>query len=78
MHPGSSRRMGVSQWASTAAEFLGTMVALKAFGWLGLGAQARGRTTLNFAGTDNRANPQALRNGDSVTWPLYGLDDADG
>ena len=83
-HPGSLKRLsgdapwlfkedGCSQWASTAAEFLGTMVALKAFGWLELGAQARERTTLNFAGADNRANPQALRKGDSVTWPLMGL-----
>ena len=26
-----------------------------------------------YAGTDNRANPQALRKGGSVTWPLMGL-----
>ena len=64
---------GSSQWASTAAEFLGTMVALKAFGWLESGAQAREWTTLIYAGTDNRANPQALRKGGSVTWPLMGL-----
>ena len=64
---------GSSQWASIAAEFLGTMVALKAFGWLESGAQVREWTTLIYAGTDNRANPQALRKGGSVTWPLMGL-----
>ena len=48
---------GSSQWASTAAEFLGTMVALKAFGWLEVGGQMRDWTTLIYAGTDNRASP---------------------
>ena len=49
------------------------MVALKAFGWLEEGGQMRDWTTLIYAGTDNRANPQALRKGGSVTWPLMGL-----
>ena len=64
---------GSSQWASTSAEFLGTMAALKAFGWLEAGEQGRDWTTLIYAGTDNRSNPQALRKGGSVSWPLMGL-----
>ena len=67
---------GSSQWASTAAEFLATMVPLKAFGWLEVGAQMRDWATLIFAGTDNRANPQALRMGLSDL-ASHGLDDAD-
>ena len=64
---------GSSQWASTAAEFLGTMAALKAFGWLEARSQMREWTTLIYAGTDNRANPQAIRKGGSGSWPLMGL-----
>ena len=30
-------------------------------------------TTLIYAGTDNRANPQAIRKGGSGSWPLMGL-----
>ena len=68
---------GSSQWASTAAEFLGTMAALKAFGWLEAGSQMREWTTLIYAGTDNRANPQAIRKGGSGVLASHGLDDAD-
>ncbi|CAE7254008.1 unnamed protein product [Symbiodinium microadriaticum] len=64
---------GSSQWASTSAEFLGTMAALKAFGWLEAGEQGRDWTTLIYAGTDNLSNPQALKKGGSVSWPLMGL-----
>ena len=49
------------------------MAALKAFGWLEAGRQMRDWTTLVYAGTDNRANPQAIRKGGSGTWPLMGL-----
>ena len=52
------------------------MVPLKAFGWLEVGAQMRDWATLIFAGTDNRANPQALRMGLSDL-ASHGLDDAD-
>ncbi|OLP90151.1 hypothetical protein AK812_SmicGene28324 [Symbiodinium microadriaticum] len=39
---------GSSQWASTAAELLGTMAALKAFGWLEAGEQGCGHGVDNL------------------------------
>ena len=64
---------GESQWASTSAELLATLVALVAFGWV-----AKGRTRKSLAislagGTDNRANDALTIKRATTKWPLMAI-----
>ena len=64
---------GSSQWASTSAELMASLVALHAFGWL---ATDRERKTLEFAltaGTDNRANESLSSKRSTTKWPLMAV-----
>ena len=64
---------GESQWASTSAELLATLVALEAFGWL---ARDRCRKSLTISlagGTDNKANDALTVKRATTKWPLMAI-----
>eukprot|EP00435_Cladocopium_sp_Y103_P038160 s256_g10.t1 len=63
---------GGSQWASTSAELLATLVALHAFGWL---EHSRDKKTMEviFAGTDNSANESLSSKRSTTKWPLMAI-----
>lgn len=62
-----------SQWASTSAELLASLLALHVFGWL---EKDRGRKALEISlvgGTDNRANESLTTKRSTTKWPLMGI-----
>ena len=64
---------GSSQWASTAAELMASLVALHVFGWL---APNRNRKTLDLAltaGTDNQSNEALSSKRSTTKWPLMAV-----
>jgi hypothetical protein len=64
---------GSSQWASTAAELMASLVALHVFGWL---APNRDRKTLDLAltaGTDNQSNEALSSKRSTTKWPLMAV-----
>eukprot|EP00435_Cladocopium_sp_Y103_P018236 s1517_g4.t1 len=61
---------GGSQWASTSAELLASLAALKAFGWLDVGVARRTVTLALRAGTDNLANEHLSSKRSTTKWPL--------
>eukprot|EP00435_Cladocopium_sp_Y103_P068509 s490_g31.t1 len=64
---------GESQWASTSAELLASVLALKAFGWL---VEGRHRKSLQLAlvgGTDNKANEALTSKRATTRWPLMAI-----
>jgi len=64
---------GSSQWASTAAELMASLVALHVFGWL---APKRNRKTLDLAltaGTDNQSNEALSSKRSTTRWPLMAV-----
>ena len=64
---------GSSEWASTAAELLGSYVGLHAFGHL---KKSAGRDSLKMqvcGGTDNKATPAIAAKGLSNKWPVQGI-----
>ena len=63
---------GTSQWASSSAELLATYMACVALA-PDLCVRECVLPAVITAGTDNRSNPQALKKGSSMKWPLIGL-----
>ena len=61
---------GGAQWASTSAELLASLAALRAFGWLDGGRTRRTMQFSIFAGTDNRANDLLSNKRSTTKWPL--------
>lgn len=61
---------GGGQWASTSAELLASLAALKAFDWLDGGRTRRTVHFSLFAGTDNRANDLLSNKRSTTKWPL--------
>eukprot|EP00435_Cladocopium_sp_Y103_P073986 s172_g46.t1 len=61
---------GGSQWASTSAELLASMAALKAFGWFDVGSMRRSVNMSLFSGTDNRSNDFLTTKRSTTKWPL--------
>ena len=61
---------GRSNWASTSAELLGTLVALHAFGFLKPHKGPRRIPIGICGGTDNRSNEAVTRRATSTRWPL--------
>ena len=64
---------GASQWASTSAELLATLVALHAFGWLVESKDRKSLEALVFAGTDNLANEALSAKRSTTKWPLMAV-----
>eukprot|EP00435_Cladocopium_sp_Y103_P025733 s2122_g6.t1 len=64
---------GESQWASTAAELLASLCALKAFGWLDGGRHRKSLEVSLFGGTDNRANEALTAKRSTTKWPLMAI-----
>ena len=62
---------GGSQWASTSAELLATLVALQAFGWSSPSSSQRRSVAISLlAGTDNLANDALSSKRSTTKWPL--------
>ena len=61
---------GGAQCASTSAELLASLAALRAFGWLDGGRTRRTMQFSIFAGTDNRANDLLSNKRSTTKWPL--------
>ena len=61
---------GRSQWASTSAELLATMVALVLFGLLDDRRTGVVMPVVLSAGTDNQSNEFLMRKGLTTRWPL--------
>lgn len=62
-----------SQWASTSAELLASLLALHVFGWLD---ETRKRKTIEVflvGGTDNRANEALTAKRSTTKWPLLAI-----
>ena len=64
---------GGSQWASTAAELMATLLALHAFGWLDHGKHRKTLDVVLSAGTDNRANEALSLKRSTTRWPLMAV-----
>ena len=64
---------GESQWASTSAELMASMLALSAFGWLRADKHRKSLQVCFNAGTDNRANEALTAKRSSTRWPLMAL-----
>ena len=62
-----------SQWASTSAELLASLVALHAFGWLKPGPSRKTVVASLTAGTDNRANEFLTEKRSTTKWPLMAI-----
>ena len=62
---------GGSQWASTAAELMATLLALHAFGWLDHGKHRKTLDVVLSAGTDNRANEALSLKRSTTRWPRW-------
>ena len=61
---------GESQWASTTAELLAVLVALRLFGFLEPSTKGKTMPLYVAAGTDNLANEHLIRKGLTTKWPL--------
>ena len=61
---------GESQWASTTAELVAVIFALKAFGYLEYGVERRHMSLSLQGGTDNKANESLSKKRSSTKWPL--------
>lgn len=61
---------GQSQWASTTAELLAVLIALRLFGYLEVGQRSNLPPLHVGAGTDNLANERLLKKGLTTNWPL--------
>ena len=61
---------GESQWASTTAELVAVIFALKAFGYLESGMERRHMSLSLQGGTDNKANESLSKKRSSTKWPL--------
>ena len=59
-----------SQWASTTAELVAVIFALKAFGYLESGMERRHVSLSLQGGTDNKANESLSKKRSSTKWPL--------
>ena len=64
---------GESQWASTSAELMATMLALVAFDWLRDNKHRKSLQVSFHAGTDNRANEALTLKRATTKWPLMAL-----
>ena len=64
---------GGSQWASTAAELMATLLALHAFGWLDHGKDRKTLDVVLSAGTDNKANEALSLKRSTTRWPLMAV-----
>ena len=64
---------GETQWASTSAELLATLVARGTFGWLEADANRRTLAISLFGGTDNRANDALTLKRATTKWPLMAI-----
>ena len=64
---------GESQWASTSAELMATMLALSAFDWLRESKHRKSLQVAFHAGTDNRANEALTLKRATTKWPLMAL-----
>ena len=62
-----------SQWASTSAELLASVVALIAFDWLKGDKQRKSLQISLCAGTDNRANESLSEKRATTKWPLMAI-----
>ena len=61
---------GGAQWASTSAELLASLAALKAFGWLDEGRARHTVPIYLVAGRDNMANVLFSSKRSTTKWPL--------
>ena len=77
VYPGDApylfKRSGESQWASTSAELMATMLALAAFDWLRESKHRKSLQVAFHAGTDNRANEALTLKRATTKWPLMAL-----
>jgi len=77
VYPGDApylfKRSGESQWASTSAELMATMLALAAFDWLRESKHRKSLQVAFHAGTDNRANEALTLKRATAKWPLMAL-----
>ena len=64
---------GQSQWASTSAELLASLMALHAFGWIVDGRRRRSLQVSLVGGTDNRANEALTLKRSTTRWPLMAI-----
>lgn len=64
---------GGAQWASTSAELLASLAALKAFGWLDEGRARHTVPIYLVAGRDNMANVLFSSKRSTTKWPLIML-----
>lgn len=64
---------GESQWASTSAELLATLVALVAFDWVAKDRCRKALTISLAGGTDNRANDSLTIKRATTKWPLMAI-----
>ena len=62
---------GQSQWASSPAELLGTLVALHVFGVFDRDFSAERTKVVLKAGTDNRSNESTVARASTTKWPLF-------
>ena len=61
---------GESQWASTTAELVAVIFALKVFGYLESSEERRHISLSLQGGTDNKANEALSKKRSSTKWPL--------
>ena len=59
-----------SQWASTSAQLLGSLAALRAFDWLEVGATRKSFSWTLTGGTDSLANQFLTAKKSTTHWPL--------
>ena len=64
---------GESQWASTAAELMASLVALQVFGWFSPSKDRKSIELQLVGGTDNRANEALTVKRSTTKWPLMAV-----
>ena len=62
-----------SQWASTSAELLASLLALHLFGWLDETRKRKSIEVYLIGGTDNRANEALTAKRSTTRWPLLAI-----
>ena len=62
-----------SQWASTSAELLASLLALHLFGWLDETRKRKAIEIFLVGGTDNRANEALTAKRSTTKWPLLAI-----